>query len=231
MIELKKGILFVLSMLLFSCSNDDNNPPKVVPEEKSISEFKSIEPDVQKTDFVFPSSHTFQKIIETGDPLTAGGTLPARNDFTGYVPINESSTEGYLSINSETSPGGVSILDINLNSTTKLWEITTSEAVDFSGVGGTKNNCSGTVTPWNTIISCEERIQLIDENNDGYNDFGWAVEINPITKSVIDKRWALGNFAHENVAVHPNLRTVYEGADSNPGYLYKFVADNEKDLS
>lgn len=31
--------------------------------------------------------------------------------------------------------------------------------------------------------------------------------------------------------VHTNLRTVYQGADSNPGYLYKFIADNERDLS
>jgi hypothetical protein len=48
---------------------------------------------------------------------------------------------------------------------------------------------------------------------------------------VIDKRWALGNFKHENIVVHSNERTVYEGADSNPGYLYKFVSENAQDLS
>ncbi|TLP80754.1 DUF839 domain-containing protein [Maribacter sp. ACAM166] len=48
---------------------------------------------------------------------------------------------------------------------------------------------------------------------------------------VTDKRWALGNFAHENVVVYSNLKTVYESADSNSGYLYKFVTDKEKDLS
>ena len=217
--------------MLVSCTNTDDNPPEIIPEIKSINEFVSVAPQIQNTDFVFPASHTFQKIIETGDLLTAGGTLPARNDFTGYVPINGSSSSGYLSINSETSPGGVSVLDINFNSTSKLWEVTASEAVDFSVVGGTKNNCSGAVTPWNTIISCEERIQLIDDNMDGYNDFGWAVEIDPANKKVIDKRWALGNFAHENAAIHYNERTLYQGADSNPGYLFRFVANNNKDLS
>tara|TARA_R110000868_G_scaffold82956_10_gene234162 strand:+ start:61770 stop:63119 length:1350 start_codon:yes stop_codon:yes gene_type:complete len=231
MIKLIKSIVFIVIIMLASCTNNDDNPPKIIPEIKSINEFISVEPQIQNTDFVFPSSHTFQKIIETGDPLTTGGTLPIRNDFTGYVPINGSSINGYLSINSETTPGGVSILDFNLNTTTQLWEITSSQAVDFSAVGSTINNCSGTVTPWNTIISCEERTQAIDENNDGYNDFGWAVEINPSTKKVINKRWALGNFAHENVTIHSNLRTVYQGADSNPGYLYKFVADKETDLS
>ncbi len=226
-----KALIFLTFIFLTSCSNNDDDEPELISEIKAISEFVSVVPSDQTTDFVFPESHSFQRIIEAGDPLTVGGTLPDRNDFTGFVPINGSSSIGYLSINSETSPGGVTVLDINFNEISKLWEVTSSEAVDFSNVGGTKNNCSGTVTPWNTIISCEERIQVIDENNDGYNDFGWAVEIDPATKKVIDKRWALGNFAHENVVVHPNLRTVYEGADSNPGYLYKFVADNEKDLS
>lgn len=231
MIKSINCFVFAIITLLVSCTNTDDNLPEIIPEIKSINEFVSVVPQKQNTDFVFPSSHTFQKIIETGDLLTAGGTLPARNDFTGYVPINGSSSNGYLSINSETSPGGVSVLDINLNSASKLWEVTASEAIDFSGVGGTKNNCSGAVTPWNTIISCEERIQLIDDNMDGYNDFGWAIEIDPANKEVIDKRWALGNFAHENATIHNNERTLYQGADSNPGYLFRFVADNIMDLS
>ena len=89
-------------VMLVSCTNNDYNPPEIIPETKSINEFVSVAPQVQNTDFVFPSSHTFQKIIETGDILTAGGTLPPRNDFTGFVPIEGSSINGYLSINSET---------------------------------------------------------------------------------------------------------------------------------
>ncbi len=223
--------ILVFIVLLLSCNRNDNGSSKPPVDTANINEFTSVIPSDQSSDFVFPSSHTFQKIIETGDPLTAGGTLPVRTDFTGYVPINGSSSEGYLSINSEATPGGVTVLDINFNETSKLWEVSVSEAVDFSSVGGTKSNCSGTVTPWNTIISCEEFTQSIDDNGDGYKDFGWAVEIDPATKKVIDKRWALGNFAHENVTIHENLRTVYEGADSNPGYLYKFIAKNERDLS
>lgn len=198
---------------------------------QNIGDFVSVEPLLQNTDFVIPSTHIFQKIIEAGEELTQGGFLPQRNDFAGYVPINGSSENGYLSINSEASPGGVSILDINFNTTTKLWETTLSQAVDFDNVVGTTKNCSGTVTPWNTIISCEELTSTSDSNNDGYYDYGWCVEINPVTKTVIDKRWALGNFQHENIVVHSNNRTVYEGADSNPGYLYKFVMDNAQDLS
>ncbi len=79
-----------------------------------------------------------------------------------------------------------------------------------------------------------------DFNNDGYDDFGWAIEIDPVTKTVIDqpgglngadKLWAMGNFKHENAAIHNNQRTVYQGADAAIGYLYKFIADNAQDLS
>lgn len=222
-------ILVSLALMLLSCDKmDDTRSPTTSTEP--IGAFTSIKPQSQITDFIIPDSHIFQKIIESGDPLTKGGDMPINNDFTGYVPIDGSSTEGYLSINSENFPGAVTILDIRLNPISQLWEVTSSEAVNFDQVGGTTNNCSGTVTPWNTIISCEERIQAVDANMDGYNDYGWAVEIDPATKTVLDKRWAMGNFAHENATVHSNLRTVYQGADSNPGYLYKFVADNERDL-
>jgi secreted PhoX family phosphatase len=198
---------------------------------QNISEFVSVEPTVQTESFVFPQTHRFQKIIESGDLLTEGGTLPLTPDFAGYIPILGSSTNGYLSINSERPIGNVTILDINFNSLTNLWVKTASEAIDFSSVAGTSANCSGTVTPWNTVISSEERISTIDSNGDSYNDYGWNVEIDPANKVVLDKLWAMGNFKHENITIHSNQRTAYQGADSNPGYLYKFVADNAQDLT
>lgn len=199
--------------------------------QQNIADFVSLQPGPANTDFKLPVTHVYQKIIESGDPLTQGGTLRPNNDLTAYVPIGDSSEFGYLGINSESAPGAVTILDINFNATSKLWQTTLSEAINFSGVVTTAANCSGTVTPWKTIISCEEVVISTDLNSDGYNDLGWCVEIDPSTKNVIDKLWALGNFKHENVTVHPNERTVYQGADSNPGYLYKFVADNPRDLN
>jgi len=218
-----------------------------------ISEFISLAPAIQDTDLFLPSTHSFQYIIETGDPLTQGGTLPDDLDFTGYVPINNSSKLGYLSINSESAPGAVTILDIELNESIGKWIVNRSEAVNFSSVFATIANCSGNVTPWNTIITCEEYTSIELENNplynypkdlngDGYHDFGWAIEIDPVTKTVIDqdnglnggdKLWAMGNFKHENATIHDNLRTVYQGADATngDGYLFKFVADNAENLS
>ncbi len=198
---------------------------------QNIYDFVSITPGAQTDQFIFPESHSFQKIISVDESLTGGGLFPIQPDFSGYVPISNSSLNGYLSINSEFFPGGVTILDINFDLVKNLWVKTASQAVNFSSVGGTAANCSGTVTPWNTIISSEELTLPINNFPDDYLDYGWNVEINPVTKSVITKHWAMGNFAHENVTIHTNERTVYQGADSNPGYLYKFVADTPQDLS
>lgn len=198
---------------------------------QKIGDFTSLQPLSQNSKFIIPSTHVFQKIIEEGAPLTSGAILPGNTDFTGYVPIGSSSEKGYLSISSELTPGGVTVMDVDYNSVTKLWEKSNSKKISFSTVAGTERNCSGTVTPWNTVITCEEEISTSDVNQDGRYDIGWCVEIDPAAKTVIDKRWALGNFKHENIVVHNNKRTVYEGADSNPGYLYKFVADSPEDLS
>jgi len=113
-----KNLILLFSLSLFT-SNAQN-----------IGGFISIEPQSQSHNFIIPSTHTFQKIIEEGDALTQGGVLAGNTDFTGYVPINGSSENGYLSINSELEPGGLSVLDINFNQTTKIWETTLSQAVD-----------------------------------------------------------------------------------------------------
>jgi secreted PhoX family phosphatase len=206
---------------------------------QSISDFTSISPGNQDQTFKLPVTHSFQYLIEHGDELTEGGTLPDNCDFTGYVAIDGSSSNGYLSINSEATPGGVTILDIQLDEIRKKWIVTRSEGIDFNLVQGTARNCSGAITPWNTVITCEETTST-DSNGDGYYDLGWAIEIDPATKQIVnqqggldgpDKLWALGNFKHENAIIHENNRTVYQGVDDAIGYLYKFVADVAEDLS
>lgn len=196
---------------------------------QEIGDFISVEPIGQSSSFVIPQGFRFQKIIQTGEALTQGGTMNGNHDFTGFVPISGSSSNGYLSINKENTPGGVTVLDVSLNAD-MLWVTSLSEDLDFTNVGGTARNCSGTVTSWGTVITCEETTSA-DNNMDGYNDLGWCVEIDPANKSVLNKLWAVGNFAHENIVIHPNNRTAYLGADSNPGYLFKFVADVGADLS
>ena len=82
---------------------------------QNIADFTSVNPLVQTEQFVIPSSHAFQKIIEVDDALSEGGLMERNPDFTGFIPILNSSTNGYLSINSEKVPGTAAIFDINFN--------------------------------------------------------------------------------------------------------------------
>jgi secreted PhoX family phosphatase len=212
----------------------------------ALSNFVSVQPSAQTQTLVIPSTHVYQVLTQTGDAYTTGtGTVKAANDFTGYVPIAGSSTNGYLSINHEgssTASSGVSILDLQYNATAKLWNVSAKNAVDFGPVVGTYNNCSGGTTSWGTVITCEENTPTAptDSNNDGYLDFGWNVELNPATRAVKDqnadgtpdKLWRMGRMKHENVVVAADNKTVYEGADDGgTSYVYKYVANTAGNLA
>ena len=206
-----------------------------------IACFTSVVPTEQQENFVIPKeSHTFQLIAKALESeFTDGGKMPNGFDFTGFIPDNGSSTKGWLSINHENTPGGVSIVTLHLDETTGLWVVDSINAVDYSPVVQSIRNCSGGVTPWGTVISSEETYNTGDANNDGFQDVGWQVEIDPRTHSVVDhnndgnpdKLWAMGRFSHENVVVSQDSLTAYEAEDGGTGGVYKFVANNKMDLS
>jgi hypothetical protein len=214
------------------------------PNDTHISCYTSLFPSGQGPDLFIPSTHAFQVLIEQGDAYTNQSvrtTAPGNNDFTGFIPRSGSSVDGFVAINHENSPGGVSILDVRYIDSTRTWVVDSSQAVDFynNDLVTTTRNCSGGVTPWGTIITSEESTNAGDANVDGYEDVGWQVEIDPITRKVKEygtpgkqeKLWAMGRMSHENVAVANDSITAYEGEDSGSGCLYKFVANTPGDLS
>lgn len=210
-----------------------------------ISRFQSVIPSVQPDSIRIPNTHTFQMIVQEGDPYTdtLQGVTKGLFDFTGFVPKNGSSTEGWLSINHELGSwpaAGVSMLTMHFDTATNVWNMTNNVPVDFSAVEGTGRNCSGTVTPWGTIITSEETLPTRDNNNDGYQDIGWMIEIDPETASIVDhnndgvqeKLWGMGRMSHENCVVNPwDKKTVYLGNDENPGYIFRFIADEAENMS
>lgn len=209
-----------------------------------ISSFTSVQPSAQPDSMRIPSTHTFQMLTQKGQPYTntAEGTMKGTFDFTGYVPINGSSKKGYIDLNHEEGSwpaSGVSVLDVRFNDTTKLWEVTNTKPVDFSGVAGTGRNCSGGVTPWGTSVTSEETLPTADANGDGYQDIGWNVEINPVTRSIVDynsdgtpdKIWKAGRMSHENVVISNDSIILYEANDENPGYVWKYVLTQKGKLN
>lgn len=120
---------------------------------------------------------------------------------------------------------------------------------------GTFANCAGGITPWGTILTCEENYDMFYGETD-YSDpknpkrilggdygwskhydyppehYGWVVEVNPLTGAA-KKLVALGRCAHECATVHEakdGRLVVYTGDDSNDECLYKFISKEPKNL-
>ena len=47
---------------------------------------------------------------------------------------------------------------------------------EFLSLSGTRNNCAGGITPWNTWLSCEEDI---DKKNSWRKSHGYVFEVDP----------------------------------------------------
>ncbi len=246
--------LFLAALLGANQALAQGDSPKTT--NSHISQFTSVEPSTQPQQLRIPSTHTFQMLVQGGDAYSsaADGLVKENFDFTGFVPLNNGNSnqaqgrnaKGYLSINHEgssTATSGVSVLNLDFNPSDRIWEVKAKNAVNFGPVVGTFNNCSGGVTPWRTVVTCEENTPTAptDSNGDGYLDFGWNVEIDPATHAVKDqdgngtpdKLWRMGRLKHENVVVALDRRTVYEGADdgSTNSFVYKYVADQAGQLA
>lgn len=205
-----------------------------------IACYTSVVPTIQVDTLTIPKSHRFQSILKTGDKYSVSGTVPRSFDFTAYVAEKGNSKKGYVAINHEMGPGAVSILNTQFNCKTGLWQVDSINPVDFSGpLVLTAANCSGGVSPWGTVVTCEEvRPASGDANSDGYIDLGWNIEIDPVTRKVKqygngipEKLWAMGRMSHENVAFLNDSVTVYQGEDASDGNVYKFIATKKTDLS
>jgi len=120
---------------------------------------------------------------------------------------------------------------------------------------GTLANCSGGITPWGTILTCEENYDLFYgettyevgaksgthiESYYGWEKhfpyppehYGWVVEVNPKTGDA-KKLVALGRCAHECATVFETSDkklVVYTGDDANDQCLYKFISDEAGSL-
>lgn len=120
---------------------------------------------------------------------------------------------------------------------------------------GTHSNCSGGITPWGTILTCEENYEdfygyspkdKVRPYGDGpsyygWDDiyplspdhYGWVVEVDPLTGRA-QKHVALGRFAHENATMKKlddGRLVVYMGDDKENEFIYKFISSKPNSLT
>lgn len=110
---------------------------------------------------------------------------------------------------------------------------------------GTLANCAGGVTPWHTVLTCEEnyhyyygetafesdtKVASLYKWDDFYDNppehYGWVVEIDPLTGAA-QKHVALGRCAHECATVKKlddGRIVVYTGDDKADECIYKFIS-------
>ncbi|PRY57466.1 alkaline phosphatase PhoX [Glycomyces artemisiae] len=80
----------------------------------------------------------------------------------------------------------------------------------YRTLDGTRTNCAGGATPWNTWLSCEEV------------DRGYVYETDPFGADAAVRRDAMGRFKHEAAAADADHGVVYLTEDVSDGAFYRF---------
>ncbi|WP_338676560.1 alkaline phosphatase PhoX [Streptomyces sp. SCSIO 30461] len=165
-------------------------------------------------------------------PADANG-IQLPSGFTSRVIARSGQTVGSTSYTWHSAPDGgacfadgsgwiyVSNSEINPSGGASAVRFSSTGAITggYRVLSGTRQNCAGGRTPWNTWLSCEE-VSL-----------GYVYETDPWGVKAARRRSAMGRFKHEAAAADPIRRAVYLTEDESNGCFYRFVPTTWGDLS
>lgn len=171
-----------------------------------------------------PEGFSYKVIAETGMPLTGGrGPVgrPPFPDLNVVFPqpdgklllctsheIPEEVPGAWPTPKEEYDPQAAGAI------TSLLLNPDLSVAESAYTTGGMLTNCSGSGTPWGTVLTGEESVKTVGKPH----GFIWEVNPNTHTKVRLD---ACGKFEHETAVVDPVTGYVYLTEDSGTGLFYR----------
>ncbi|GAB0491185.1 hypothetical protein MMPV_002437 [Pyropia vietnamensis] len=198
----------------------------------------------------------FRKLLSVDQKPPYGGTWgikptgssSAKPDFVSLMP--HSNGYVYSAQHFEDNAGSLYMSQLVQDPATGELFPTATMPIDFKAVGGTTRPCSGSVTPWNTHLSSEEKTPD-GRNNEKISDllstvyrgnssaysayrYGHPIEVG-VTASgyprVVAKHYALARLSYEMAYVMPDKKTTYLMSDKDNSPMMMFVADKPEDLT
>lgn len=161
--HMKKIFLSLLSAAaLFSVTKAQaplSLPFNVIDTNYTGAEFRV--PSNFKSKLLFSGNVNYVHNLKTGDSALS----KQNHDYLYYLPINGSSSHGYIVVNHEITNaknailgdgGGMTVFEVKKDSKGDWGVVGKFKNVDFSKVGGTNVNCGGAHTPWGTALTAEE---------------------------------------------------------------------------
>lgn len=169
-----------------------------------------------------PAGFSYQTLMQSGQMMTDGKPFPYRPDLTVYMPLGK---ERALLVVSHELAADRHPPEWGTGALTQLYLVRSQIEKSKILTDGMRLNCSGSLTPWGTILTNEE----FPREYEKFPDEGYVWEVDPIT----GKRWrrdAMGRFSHESSVVAKD-GSVYLTEDYEDGLLYRFIPNETGDLS
>jgi secreted PhoX family phosphatase len=171
-----------------------------------------------------PEGFSYKILAETGTPMAGGRGPFARPNFPdlnvasrwkdGQIVLS-TSHEVMSEVPLLTPPPSEEYDNAAGGAITSLLLDADFNVVDSSyNAGGMVNNCSGSGTPWGTVLTGEESTATLEADH----GFIWEVDVDRHTKTRLDH---CGRFEHETAIVDRKTGFVYLTEDKSPGLLYR----------